>query len=134
MTTNIVEYLNLVLKDARELPITKLLEHIHEWLHGWFYIHRTNVVSDYAFDILKVEELKSRTYRVFPVDMHVFNVDDGRLGGLVDLHARTCSCMEFNCLEIPCSYAIVAAALWHINVQTLCAKWFTVECVLAPYA
>ncbi|XP_038889310.1 protein FAR-RED ELONGATED HYPOCOTYL 3-like [Benincasa hispida] len=32
MTTNIVEYLNRMLKDARELPIIKLLKHIHEWL------------------------------------------------------------------------------------------------------
>ena len=32
MTTNIVEYLDGVLKDTRELPITKLLEHICDWL------------------------------------------------------------------------------------------------------
>ncbi|XP_038891658.1 uncharacterized protein LOC120081052 [Benincasa hispida] len=31
-TTNIVECLNGVLKNTRELPITKLLKHIHEWL------------------------------------------------------------------------------------------------------
>ncbi|XP_038904212.1 uncharacterized protein LOC120090557 [Benincasa hispida] len=34
MTTNIIECLNGVLKDARKLLITKLLEHIQEWLQG----------------------------------------------------------------------------------------------------
>ncbi|XP_038882402.1 uncharacterized protein LOC120073671 [Benincasa hispida] len=91
MTTNIVESLNRVLKDARELPITKLLEHIHEWLQGWFYIQRihamacTNIVPDYAMSILKESELISRTYHVSPMDMYIINVDDGYLGGLVDL-------------------------------------------------
>ena len=32
MTTNIVECLSGVLKNPRELPITKLLEHIRGWL------------------------------------------------------------------------------------------------------
>lgn len=59
-----------------------------------------NIVSDYVLEILKVEELESRTYRVSPVDMLMFNVDNEYLGGLVDLHARTCPCMEYNCLEI----------------------------------
>lgn len=73
-------------------------------------------------EILKVGELDSRTYRVFPIYMHVFNVDDGHLRGLLDLCARTCSCMEFNCLEIPCSHAIATVAVRNINVQTLCTK------------
>lgn len=140
MTTNIVECLNGVLKDARELPITKLLEHIRGWLQSWFYVRRThavactNLVTDYAMTILKEAESVSRTYRVSPVDMYVLSVDDGHLGGLVDLRSRTSTCMEFNCMEIPCSHAVVAAAMRNINVQTLCLKWFTVECVLAAYA
>ncbi|XP_038896643.1 uncharacterized protein LOC120084906 [Benincasa hispida] len=42
MTTDIVEYLNRVLKNARELPITKLLEHICEWLQGYIEIRLLN--------------------------------------------------------------------------------------------
>ncbi|XP_038874877.1 uncharacterized protein LOC120067378 [Benincasa hispida] len=139
ITTNIGEYLNGVLKDARELPLTKLLEHIREWLQGWFYIRHThamictNIVTDYAMSIFKESKLISRTYRVSPVDMHIINVDDEYFGGLVGLRSRTCTCMEFNCLEIPCSHAISAATLRNINVQTLCEKWFTFECVLAAY-
>ncbi|XP_038902400.1 uncharacterized protein LOC120089039 [Benincasa hispida] len=139
MTTNIVEFLDGVLKDARELPITKLLEHIREWLQGWFYIRHThakactNIVTDYAMSILKESKLMSRTYRISPVDMNIINVDDGYLGGLVDLCLGTCTCMEFNCLEIPCFHAISTVTLRHINVQTLCAKWFIIECVLAAY-
>ncbi|XP_038880824.1 uncharacterized protein LOC120066975 [Benincasa hispida] len=111
MMTNIVECLNGVLKDAC-----------------------INIVTDYAMSILKELKLMSRTYRVSPVDMHIIHVDGGYLEGLVDLRSRTCTCMEFNCIEIPCSHAISAATLRNIKVQTLCAKWFTVECVLAAYA
>ncbi|XP_038885792.1 uncharacterized protein LOC120076085 [Benincasa hispida] len=63
MMTNIVGCLNGVLKDARELSITKLLEHIREWLQGWSYIRCThamactNIVIDYAMSILKELEL-----------------------------------------------------------------------------
>ena len=91
----------------------------------------TNLGIDYAMTILKEAELVSRTYRVSLVDMCVLNVDDGHLGGLVDLCSRTCICIEFNYMEIPCSHAIVAAAMRNIKVQILCTKWFTVECVLA---
>ena len=128
------------LKRREGTAITKLLEHIRGWLQSWFYVRRThamaytNLVTDYAMTILKEAESVSRTYRVSPVDMYVLNVDDGHLGGLVDLRSRTCTCMEFNCMEIPCSHAVAAAALRNINIQTLCSKWFTVECVLAAYA
>lgn len=86
----------------------------------------TNIISDYAMEILRAGELTSRTYRASPVDMK-YNY----LGGLVDLRSYTCNCMEYNCLEIACSHAIAVAALRNINVGTLCAKWFTVECVFA---
>lgn len=55
--------------------------------------------------------------------MHVFNVNDGNLEGLVDLYACTCSCIEYNCLKILSFHAIIVAAVRNINVQTLCAKW-----------
>ncbi|XP_038887218.1 uncharacterized protein LOC120077407 [Benincasa hispida] len=45
MMKNIVECLNRVLKDAQELLIIKLLEHIREWLQGWFYIRRTHAMA-----------------------------------------------------------------------------------------
>ncbi|XP_038887021.1 uncharacterized protein LOC120077189 [Benincasa hispida] len=127
MTRNIVECLNEVLKYARELPITKLLEHIREWLQGWFYIQCThamactNIVVDYVMSILKESELMSRTYHVFQVDMHIINVDDGYLVG-VDLRSWTCTSMEFNCPEIPCSHAISGTTLRNINIQTFCGK------------
>lgn len=60
----------------------------------------TNIVNDYIMTILKDVELVSRIYRVSLVDMHVINVDDGHLGGLVDLCSRACICMEFNCRDM----------------------------------
>ncbi|KAK1571436.1 hypothetical protein Q3G72_017044 [Acer saccharum] len=40
MTTNNAECLNRILKDAQELPITKLVEHIRGLLQKWFWERR----------------------------------------------------------------------------------------------
>ncbi|KAI9175032.1 hypothetical protein LWI28_026403 [Acer negundo] len=45
ITTNIAECLNGILKDARELPITKLVEHIRGLLQKWFWERREAAVK-----------------------------------------------------------------------------------------
>ena len=40
MTTNIVECMNDILRDARSLPIVPLLESIRALIQDWFYDRR----------------------------------------------------------------------------------------------
>ncbi|XP_022852998.1 uncharacterized protein LOC111374551 [Olea europaea var. sylvestris] len=43
MTNNNAESLNSMLREARSLPITYLVEHIRSTMQKWFYEHRANV-------------------------------------------------------------------------------------------
>lgn len=79
MTTNAVESLNALLKDARTLTITKFLDHIRGLLLNWFYERRTytsnhqTVLSDYVEKIMD-GDVRSRRHDIWPIDHHVYEV------------------------------------------------------------
>ena len=70
MTTNIVESVNLVLKDVRDLPIASLLDSIRDILQKWFHdrskvVFSTKIIlSTCAENILRKEHEKSRSFLV----------------------------------------------------------------------
>lgn len=76
----------------------------------------TTIVSDFVMSIIKELEVASRIYRVSHVDMYTINADGGYLEGIVDFQSPTCTCMDFNCLDILCSHVISVAALRNINI------------------
>ncbi|XP_022154925.1 uncharacterized protein LOC111022071 [Momordica charantia] len=82
-TTNSAESVNALLREARELPITKIVEFIRELLQRWFHERRIHWStqntshSDYAEERLAVQFEKSRRYTVKPVDWCMFHVEDG---------------------------------------------------------
>ncbi|XP_075074878.1 uncharacterized protein LOC142162426 [Nicotiana tabacum] len=74
LTTNIVESMNSVLLEARELPILRMMDFIQVKLQHWFY-ERRNKAEGTFYDVScwVEEELKNRidlafTLNVFPVD------------------------------------------------------------------
>ncbi|XP_075101311.1 uncharacterized protein LOC142176883 [Nicotiana tabacum] len=74
LTTNIVELMNSVLLEARELPILRMMDFIQVKLQHWFY-ERRNKAEGTFYDVScwVAEELKNRidlafTLNVFPVD------------------------------------------------------------------
>ncbi|KAK2664668.1 hypothetical protein Ddye_003242 [Dipteronia dyeriana] len=101
MTTNIAECLNSILKVARELPATKLVDHIHGLLQKWFWERREATVkmstplTNWAEKRLRGRSNKSRCYRVHPVNLYEHHVVDGYLNGLVNLSDKTCTCRKF---------------------------------------
>ncbi|XP_022154400.1 uncharacterized protein LOC111021677 [Momordica charantia] len=54
--------------------------------------------------------------------------------GTVDLNARTCTCMEFQYMGIPCSHAIAAARHKNINCHTLIDPCYSVDSLISAYA
>ncbi|XP_038880331.1 uncharacterized protein LOC120071971 [Benincasa hispida] len=86
MTTNLVEYINGVLKDAQQLPITSF-----RWLQDLYYRRRTEAsnstsrLSDYAMTIIRDAADKASKYEVRLIDQHEFEVIDGGLGGRVHI-------------------------------------------------
>ncbi|XP_022151685.1 uncharacterized protein LOC111019601 [Momordica charantia] len=140
MTTNSAASVNAFLQEARELPITKIVEFICELLQRWFHERRTQWStqntshSDYAEERLAVQFEKSRRYTVKPIDWCMFHVKDGGLDGTVDLNARTYTCMEFQYMGIPCSHAIAAARHKNINYHTLIDPCYSVDSLIGAYA
>ncbi|XP_022157996.1 uncharacterized protein LOC111024593 [Momordica charantia] len=77
---------------------------------------------------------KSHRYTVKSVDWCMFHVEDGGLDGKADLNARTCTCMEFQYMGIPCSHAIAVARHKNINCHTLIDPCYSVDSLIGAYA
>ncbi|XP_075087575.1 uncharacterized protein LOC142169591 [Nicotiana tabacum] len=85
LTTNIVDSINYVLLEARELPILRMMDFIQVKLQRWFY-ERRNEVEGTFYDV---------SCWVFPVDSWRSRVEDEGITFLVDLNKRTCDCFQF---------------------------------------
>ncbi|XP_019255038.1 PREDICTED: uncharacterized protein LOC109233612 [Nicotiana attenuata] len=95
LTTNIVESMNSVLLEARELPILRMMDFIQVKLQHWFY-ERRNKAEGIFYDVScwVEEELKKRidlafTLNVFLVDSWCSRVEEEGITFLVDLNKRT---------------------------------------------
>ncbi|XP_024027713.1 uncharacterized protein LOC112093465 [Morus notabilis] len=116
MTTNISKSLNNVLVNAREYPIEALIEHFRSLLQRWFYERRNK--ADRTFTYLTKHANKclcDRRKIVQPMDINKYYVIDGFVGEVVDLVARTCSCLVWQADEFPCPHAI--ASIWKRNLD-----------------
>ncbi|KAK3228853.1 hypothetical protein Dsin_000734 [Dipteronia sinensis] len=117
MTTNIAECLNGILKDARELPVTKLVDHIRGLLQKWFWERReaaakmSTPLTKWAEKKLRVRSNKSRCYRVYPVNLYEHHVVDGYLNGFVNLMEHTSTCRKFQLNRLLYRHALTACNL-----------------------
>ncbi|XP_019237621.1 PREDICTED: uncharacterized protein LOC109217804, partial [Nicotiana attenuata] len=113
LTTNIVESMNSVLLEARELPILRMMDFIQVKLQRWFYKRREAKGTFYDVSCWVEEELKKKidlafTLNVFPVDSWHSRVGEEGITFLVDLNKRTCDFFQFKFDELPCTHAIAA--------------------------
>ncbi|XP_070017675.1 uncharacterized protein [Nicotiana sylvestris] len=115
VTTNIVESMNFVLLEARELPILRMM-----------------------YFIQVDEELKKKidlafTLNVFSVDSWHSRVEEEKITFLVDLNKRTCDCFEYQFDELPCIHAIAAIEKRNIKKSNFCSHWYLNESWLKTY-
>ncbi|XP_024026491.1 uncharacterized protein LOC112093061 [Morus notabilis] len=121
MTTNISESLNNVLVNAREYSIEALIEHFRSLLQRWFYERRNKAdqtfiyFSKHATKYLRDRKKIARCLSVQPMDINKYYVVDGLVGEMVDLVAKTCSCLVWQVDEFPCPHAI--ASIWKRNLD-----------------
>ena len=80
MTTNIAECMNVVLRDAKSLPLVPLVEVIRLLLQDWFYERRTQVeaattsVTPWLEKILTKRLNEYRQFNVTPLNKFEFEV------------------------------------------------------------
>ena len=123
--TNIAECVNSVLKDARRLPVTALVQHTFYNMVRYFDNRKRfytsqmasgKVLTPYCMQLIERHLARANSHRVVAFDRHtgVCEVITGynrerRKGGnkqVVRLNQRSCTCGKFQQLKIPCSHAI----------------------------
>ncbi|KAL4022715.1 hypothetical protein IC575_016459 [Cucumis melo] len=140
MTTNIAESMNSILKEPRDLPIASFLENVRALLQRWFWERReegikvTYTLTKWAELVIQKKQEGDLTMKVNPIDCYQFHVKDLDKEDVVNLQTKECICKEFQAEQLPCSHAIAAARDRNINVYSLCANYYTNECLLAAYA
>nr|XP_016455752.1 PREDICTED: uncharacterized protein LOC107779780 [Nicotiana tabacum] len=133
LTTNIVESMNSVLLEARELPLSRMIDFIQVKLQRWFYKRRNEAEGTFYDVSCWVEkELKKKidlafTLNVFPVDSWHSRVEEEGITFLMDLNKRTCDCFLFQFDELPCIHAISAIEKRNIKKSNFCSHWYLKE-------
>ena len=83
MTTNIAESMNSVLRHARKLLITPLMESIRAMLHKWFHNRRISAertdtpLTRQVSSILQKNSADFEIYTVELMDKYVYHVKGG---------------------------------------------------------
>ncbi|KAA0067351.1 MuDRA-like transposase [Cucumis melo var. makuwa] len=140
MTTNIAESMNSILKEPRDLPIASFLEYVRALLQRWFWERReegikvTSTLTKWEELVIQKKQEGALTMKVNPINCYQFHVKDLDKEEVVNLQTKECTCKEFQAEQLPCSHAIAAARDHNINVYSLCANYYTNECLLAAYA
>ncbi|XP_044470500.1 uncharacterized protein LOC123199527 [Mangifera indica] len=129
MTTNIAESFNALVKHARGLPITMLIEFIRGTLQRWFYERRnhanacTSPVTPWVEDKIAKRVRKSSNLEVRPITTERYQVlgsGQCQYDALVDLTEHTCTCRNFQLSKIPCMHVIAVARYMKL---TTCLQW-----------
>ena len=139
MTTGVAESLNVVLKDARDLPILWLIEELRNLLQKWFAnrkqqtLSMTNELTTWAEGELRMRYNTSSTYEVEEINLMEYNVKYNGVSDHVNLHTHSCTCRHSDLDHKPCSHAIVACRYAQMSCYSLCSKYYNMNTFLASY-
>jgi hypothetical protein len=153
MTTNLSECFNGVLKGARNLPITAMVEFIYFKLVHYFNDRRVKTqaqlssgqaFSTHAMEIFQKWSEKASLHHVIEFNREegtfqiqtqpsLTSMNKGNHRHVVKLGDRTCSCGKWQAYHIPCSHVIAACASQHINVYQYIDPFYSLTEMLASY-
>ncbi|KAJ9672503.1 hypothetical protein PVL29_025922 [Vitis rotundifolia] len=154
MTTNIAECINRVLKGARMLPITALVQLTFYRCVSYFETRRAeirarmaagDVYTTYAIEKFRRAEAKAsghtvtifhRIQQTFEVitALHGFHMDKGRNKQVVKLNEGTCSCNKWQSFGIPCSHVLAVSAHMRIDSWQFVDKYYRMDAYASSYA
>ncbi|XP_024014261.1 uncharacterized protein LOC112088208 [Eutrema salsugineum] len=145
-TSNVVESLNSVFKDARKLCLLPLMNEIVVKLCEWFNNHRNEAASMppgcklVAFVENIFHSRCAEAKRLTVTELNISQIEYSIIGNdgmnyTVNLKSKTCSCKCFDIDKYPCVHTL--AALEHymkrldreedINVEDLCLMYYLTE-------
>ncbi|XP_062075550.1 uncharacterized protein LOC133779626 [Humulus lupulus] len=113
MTSNIAESLNAATVEAREVPVTSLLECLRGLLQDWTYINRKLAqktmtrLTPVAEKALTKNFVYSLRLTVTPANEYMFEVFKEDKSWIVNLKEQICTSNRFQKDEMPCGHALV---------------------------
>ncbi|CAA3012848.1 uncharacterized protein LOC111398915 [Olea europaea var. sylvestris] len=140
MKINNVESLNSLLKHQRDYPITALIEHIRTFMQQWFFERRTEAeecmtpLTPRLEDDFRKKIDATAVLQVQPVTLYEFHVGMDTNMHVVNLAEKSCTCKEFDLLQLPCEHALVVSRLRGVALDTLCSPYYTTLCWREAYA
>ncbi|XP_019234349.1 PREDICTED: uncharacterized protein LOC109214850 [Nicotiana attenuata] len=106
MTSNIAESINAANKDARELPVMRLLEYMKNLLQQWNNKNRKSAMeTSTELGEKYAPSGKSDCIRVRPATEQLYTVFERVRRNIVCLEEGTCNCGKFQMDELPCPHA-----------------------------
>ncbi|XP_075074392.1 uncharacterized protein LOC107766426 [Nicotiana tabacum] len=139
ITSNIAESLNVVTKEARELPIFDLLEYMRTLLERWtkeklLKAKGTFTYLEYKFNKeLDDNNTLSQKLRVRASTDHIHTVLDGVKRYIVCLENKKCSCGQFQLDELPCAHVLAALRDRKETYENYCSPYYTRKSLLLTY-
>ncbi|XP_022875818.1 uncharacterized protein LOC111394300 [Olea europaea var. sylvestris] len=133
MINNNAESLNSMLRHARSLPITCLVEHIRKTMQRWFYERRSNATACSTILSSRMEDELQTTFEAGTrLQAHELTNSLTQVGisndtEIVDFSDNTCTCREFQLNRIPCAHATRGATLSGKSLYDLCSPHYTSE-------
>ncbi|XP_070018818.1 uncharacterized protein [Nicotiana sylvestris] len=122
ITSNIAESINAANKDARELPVMRLLEYMTNLLQQWQQ---------------KQKKCNGDIYRpwrkVRPATDQLYTVLEGVRRNIVCLEEGTCSCGKFQMDELPCPHAWAVLKNQQLKPGQYCSFYYKKDKLLSTY-
>jgi len=152
MTTNLAECMNSVLKGARALPITVLVNETFNKINDSFLTKGIKIMNmikaehRYSEDIYVMMQKNQHIATSHYVRMYVRKIGEfeiqeiantqlGRraMACTVKLNEWSCDCGQFQALRLPCSHAIAACAFCNLNSDDFVDPVYKLENIFKVY-
>ncbi|XP_022891841.1 uncharacterized protein LOC111406689 [Olea europaea var. sylvestris] len=139
MTNNNAESLNSMLRHARLLSNTCLVEHIRKTMQKWFYERRTNATSCSSILSSRMEnELQTifeagTRLRAHELTNNLTQVRIYNDTEIVDFSDNMYTYREFQLNPMPCAHATRAATLSGKSLYDLCSLYYTSKYWMCAY-
>ncbi|KAL7250847.1 hypothetical protein ACSBR1_012795 [Camellia fascicularis] len=139
MSSNAAESFNSWIREARNLPITRMVDSIRAQImrqmakrrvlaHTW-----TGAICPTMESRLKEAYNKSRAWKVSQANNDVYEVHSFP-SVIVDIASRTCSYFQWQINEFPCAHAIVGVRKNEKNLDDIVVPWYHVSEYRLTYA
>ena len=132
VTTNISECVNALFKEAREYPVTRLIETVRLKIQEMFY-KRSERASTFSGPLTKwaAKEITELIPMARDVRCHAISRDEyytiGDYKDTLKLSELSCTCREFDVKALPCIHVLSACIKYNLPHHKYCSPFYTVE-------